>query len=295
MRINISFLRSAALVFAVAASLSACGNVSKNVHANGQAADGLVWPKISDTTPMHKGGTFPGRDSLARVHAGLNKQEIADLIGFPHFSEGVWGVREWNYVFNFRDPAHAESVVTCQFKILFDEQKIAQSFYWSPAPCGDFQQPQVVNEPVSQSPASKPVSKPVSSETFTFASDALFAFGRSTLDDITGDGHARLDKLASNLHDRAGQLRTIRVVGYTDRLGSDAYNQALSLHRADTIKGYLAMHGLDPSIISTQGLGKQNPLRDCAETERNALIACLAPNRRVEIEVSSVLVAQKAD
>ena len=98
MHINIKLLKAVPLLFAAAFALTACGNVSRNVAKDGQSAESVVWPKVTDTTPMHKGGTFPNRSNLMHVHAGLNKQQISDLIGFPHFSEGVWGVREWSYL-----------------------------------------------------------------------------------------------------------------------------------------------------------------------------------------------------
>ena len=253
-----------ALLFASSTVLTACGNVSQNVAKDGRSAQDLVWPKLADTSSMHQGGTFPNRDNLIRVHAGLNKQQIGDLVGYPHFSEGVWGVREWTYVFNFREPVNSTHVVVCQFKVLFDDHKIAQSFYWSPAK-------------------------------LTFSADALFAFDRSSLADITDSGRAQLGMLAQSLKERAGQIQTIRVTGYTDRLGSDAYNDRLSTKRADTVKGYLASQGVDPLIITTHGLGKQNPLKECVDAGRDELVACLAPNRRVEILVMSSRAMQKAD
>ncbi|WP_267224035.1 OmpA family protein [Dyella silvae] len=264
-------------MFAVACVLSACGNVSRNVARDGQSAESMVWPKVTDTTAMHKGGTFPNRDNLLQIHAGLGKPQLADLVGFPHFSEGVWGVREWNYVFNFREPTDSNKVVTCQFKILFDENKIAQSFYWSPESCARFQKP----EP-------KPEAAPAMTiDRFTFATDALFAFDRYSLSDIAGAGRAQLDELVQTLQEHPAQAQSIRVLGYTDRLGSDAYNQTLSQERAETARSYLISHGIDSDLIAAEGLGAANPVKACADAESSQLIACLSPNRRVEILVTS--------
>ena len=91
---------------------------------------------------MHKGGTFPNPANLRQVHEGLNKGQVSDLIGFPHFSEGAWGVREWNYVFNLRKPDGG--IQLCQYKVLFDDDKLARSFYWKPQACAD-----LPNEPIS--------------------------------------------------------------------------------------------------------------------------------------------------
>lgn len=282
MRIKFKFFTVAPLLLATAFVLAACGNVSRNVHQDGQGADSINWPHVSDTTPMHQGGTFPDIDNLVRVHAGLNKQQVSDLIGYPHFSEGVWGVREWNYVFNFREPAQSDHVVTCQFKVLFDNDKLAQRFYWLPEECSRFQRP-------ARAPAPPPVVMPAAgTERFTLNSDALFAFDRAGQSDMSAEGRAKLDQLAKGIALHAGQVQSVRVVGYTDRLGSDAYNDALSQKRADTVKDYLVSRGIDGRLIQAEGRGKRNPVADCVETERSALIACLGANRRVDVLVTAL-------
>ena len=278
-------LTAAPLLLAMAFALAACGNVSHNVHKDGRAADSLLWPNVTDTTPMHKGGTFPNLDNLMRVHAGLNKQQISNLVGYPHFSEGAWGVDEWNYVFNFREPVDGDNVVTCQFKILFDDDKVAQSFYWLPEACARFQKPVRASAPAPVAPVPAPA---VSTERFTLGSDALFAFDRSGSSDMSVDGREKLDQLAKGIELHAGQVQSVRVVGYTDRLGSDSYNDALSQKRADTVKDYLASRGVDRNLIQAEGRGKRNPVADCTNAERNALIACLTANRRVEVLVTAM-------
>ncbi|MET3654784.1 OmpA family protein [Dyella japonica] len=285
MRINFTLVKVAPLLLASVFALSACGNVSRNVHKDGQAADSLVWPKISDITPMHKGGTFPDTNSLARLRAGMSKQQISDLIGFPHFSEGVWGVREWNYVFNFRVPAGSNKVVTCQFKVFFDDNKVAQSFYWAPESCAQFQQVAQV-APVSSSVISAAATMPA--ERYSFSADALFAFDHSSVADILGNGRAELDQFAAKVRQYDRDIKHIQVVGYTDRLGSDGYNQALSEKRANSVRDYLIAHGIDASLFSTEGRGRADPVKDCVGgTSKPSLITCLAPNRRVEILIST--------
>jgi outer membrane protein assembly factor BamE (lipoprotein component of BamABCDE complex) len=116
------------------ASMAACGNLSRNIAADGSYAGQLVWPAPSTVIQLHKGGTFPEVSDLRLVRAGMNKQQIMQLLGPPHFSEGVLGVREWNYLFNFRMPG-SDQPTQCQYKVLFDENKLARSFYWMPASC----------------------------------------------------------------------------------------------------------------------------------------------------------------
>lgn len=253
-------------------ALAACGNVSHRVANDGSTAGELVWPSPDSTTPMHKGGTFPNLANLRLVRAGLNKQQVSDLIGYPHFSEGVWGVREWNYLFNFRQPDTGE-VTVCQFKVLFDEGKLARSFYWKPASCA------AVLETKPPAVAASPVP---AMQKRVLSADALFAFDKGGIDDISPAGHKQLDELASELR---GSGARVQIAGYTDRLGTPAYNLRLSQHRAEAVKQYLATQGVADSRMSTDGRGAADPVKGCSEISRPALIACLAPNRRVEVKI----------
>ena len=255
-------------------ALAACGNVSHRVAHDGGSAAELVWPSPDSTTPMHKGGTFPNLANLRLVRAGLNKQQVSDLIGYPHFSEGVWGVREWNYLFNFRRP-DTDEVTVCQFKVLFDEGKLARSFYWKPESCAALLE---TKAPVTAAPPAPAMQKRV------LSADALFAFDKGSIEDISAAGRGELDALAGELR---GSNARVRITGYTDRLGSPAYNLALSQHRAEAVKDYLATQGVAAARMSADGLGAADPVKGCSETSRPALIACLAPNRRVEVKIDS--------
>lgn len=265
----------AVLLLACLLLLTGCATVSHGVAKDGSHAEQLVWPAPDSVTPMHKGGTFPTISNLQALHEGMNKQQISELIGYPHFEEGVWGVREWNYVFNFRD-AQSEQVTVCQFKILFDESKLARSFYWKPEACSRYMNPPA---PALVAETKAPV------EETTLSADALFAFDRWSAADITDGGRAQLDQLAGKLVGEKDRITHIEVLGYTDRLGGDAYNQTLSQRRADTVMQYLAGHGVPASLIHAEGRGKSEPVVQCSERARRDLIACLAPNRRVVAQV----------
>ena len=258
--------------------LAGCGNVSQGVAKDGSGAQQLVWPAPEAVTPMHHGGTFPELAALRAVHAGMNKQQIAQLIGYPHFEEGIWAVREWNYVFNFRD-ADSDRVSVCQFKILFDHDKLARSFYWKPEDCARYMNP--------PAPTPGPVSTATEQVT-TLSADALFKFDRYSRADITDGGRAQLDHLAEALLAEQDHLVRIHVLGYTDRLGSDAYNQTLSQRRADTVASYLVEKHVPSDRIESDGRGKSDPVVQCPDDQsRTALIACLAPNRRVMVRVET--------
>jgi len=263
----------AAFLCAVLVSLAACGNVSRDVAKDGHGAGQLVWPAPKSATPMHRGGTFPDVDTLRALHAGLNKQQVANLIGYPHFSEGVFAVREWNYLFNFRHPGSTQ-VTVCQYKVLFDADKLAQSFYWKPETCAQLLQA------VATAPAKEQV--------FTLSTDALFAFDKYSVADITNDGKAQLNELAHKLIVAGDGVRNVHITGYTDRLGSASYNDDLSEHRAYAVMHYLVDHGVPEASITAEGLGMTNPVKDCPDGLQTELITCLAPNRRVVVKVDIV-------
>ena len=265
---------------ALVINLAACGTatISRDVARDGSHASELVWPAPDSVTPMHKGGTFPNLDNLRQVMVGQNKSQLVNLIGPPHFDEGVFGVREWNYLFNFRKPG-TDEVTQCQYKILFDENKLARSFYWKPESCAELVNP----------PAPKVAEAPVPKEqTFTLSADALFAFNKSSIDDIRAEGRQQLDVLAGQLAAKSKDIQRIHIVGYTDRLGSESYNATLSEQRAYAVMHYLTQHGVPADSIVAEGHGAADPVAECTDSKRPALIACLAPNRRVVVKVDGV-------
>jgi OOP family OmpA-OmpF porin len=87
----------------------------------------------------------------------------------------------------------------------------------------------------------------------------------------------------------------VLVTGHTDRLGSQQYNQKLSERRAAAVASYLASKGVAKDKIETLGMGKTQPVPGvvCEQKNRKALIACLQPHRRVEVEVKGEIVIRK--
>jgi OOP family OmpA-OmpF porin len=83
-------------------------------------------------------------------------------------------------------------------------------------------------------------------------------------------------------------VEVITAVGHTDRLGSEAYNQKLSERRVAAVKAYLVSKGVEANRISTAGKGEMQPVtkaNECLGAKSAKVIACLQPDRRVEIEV----------
>jgi OOP family OmpA-OmpF porin len=121
----------------------------------------------------------------------------------------------------------------------------------------------------------------ITSQKITFQADALFDFDKAVL---KATGRAKLNDLASKIG--SVNLEVVVATGYTDRIGSDRYNDRLSMRRAQAVKAYLVSKGIPSNRIYTEGKGKRNPVvTSCNQRNHKALIACLAPNRRVEVEV----------
>jgi OOP family OmpA-OmpF porin len=119
----------------------------------------------------------------------------------------------------------------------------------------------------------------------SFNADVLFGFDRAT---ISPSGKRALDKFTTELSDVAYDHVTIE--GHTDRIGTQAYNEKLSLQRADAVKTYLVSRGAIPANkITTVGKGSSQPLTDAGACKglptSAAVIACLEPDRRVDLDV----------
>ena len=168
--------------------------------------------------------------------------------------------------------------------------------YWTPAAaakdpagcqCDKDLLPKEVCEPKpAAAPAPAAAPKPAG-EKITIAADALFDFDKATL---RPEGKAKLDELVSK--SKAIKLEVILVVGHTDRIGSDAYNQKLSERRSAAVKEYLVAKGIEANRVYTEGKGEKQPVTGdkCkkmgAESGKNKkLVECLQPDRRADIEI----------
>ncbi|EKP0307320.1 porin OmpA [Aeromonas veronii] len=143
---------------------------------------------------------------------------------------------------------------------------------------------------VEEAPAPAPQ---VVEKNFALNSDVLFAFGKETL---KPEGVAALNALYQQIVDFQPKDGNAVVVGYTDRIGSDAYNQKLSEARARTVANFLVSKGMAASKVAIEGRGEANPVTGTkcnGVTAKAQLISCLAPDRRVEVRVSGVQEVQK--
>lgn len=136
-------------------------------------------------------------------------------------------------------------------------------------------------------PAPKPPA--VVTANFTLPDDALFHFGKSGQADLLPGGQEKLAALAGALK-AFSKIQAVKVVGHTDRLGRDAFNDRLSAARAATVLAHLQSLGIKAVVASAQGVGKREPVTNSCSNKlaRSALITCLQPDRRVTIEVAGI-------
>ena len=175
-----------------------------------------------------------------------------------------------------------------------EEGIIAQSQYYEEEagakPAETIGEPQQTDEMMAQEAAQDPtpVVLPV---TITLEAEPWFDFDRSA---VRSDGRSKLDELVNGL--QQVEYDTILVVGHADRIGTEGYNEALSMRRANAVKSYLAGKGVPLNRIRIEGRGEFEPSTDantCGNLRRRKLIECLQPDRRVEVTVTGQRMAQK--
>jgi OmpA-OmpF porin, OOP family len=156
--------------------------------------------------------------------------------------------------------------------------------------------PPVAVAPAPAAPPAAPKPEPAKPEApkkpalITVTATGLFEFNQAIL---TPQARAKLD---NEVVGRAKDFATVALVhvdGHADRLGSARYNQELSEKRAEAVQAYLVSKGFDASKIETLGSGKTNQVKSCPDkkggkAQRKALIECLAPNRRVVVEMKGM-------
>jgi OOP family OmpA-OmpF porin len=143
-------------------------------------------------------------------------------------------------------------------------------------------EPKVAAAPAAPAAPAPAAAKPMG-EKITVAADALFDFNKATL---RPEGMKKLDEVAAKSQSLV--LEVVIAVGHADRIGSAAYNQKLSEKRAAAVKDYMVKKGIPANRIYTEGKGSKQPVTkpdQCKGAKSAKVIACLQPDRRVDIEI----------
>ena len=171
--------------------------------------------------------------------------------------------------------------------------------YWSPSMATVEWDPDLVPKPPPPpAPAAVPPPPPPPApapapapqvQKITLASKALFDCDKYTL---KPEGKAAIDSEILSKLAGVQKLELVLVTGHTDRIGTQQYNQKLSERRADSVRDYLVSKGVPKDKIETLGMGKTQPIPGvvCDMKMSKELIACLAPNRRVDVEVKGEII-----
>ena len=137
---------------------------------------------------------------------------------------------------------------------------------------------------VAPPPPPPPIVRAPERRRVSFSADSLFTFDKS---DVRPEGREALDRFAKELI--GTQFEVVNVEGHTDRLGTPTYNQKLSVRRAEAVKAYLVSTGLNASKVTAVGKGETTAVTKPGDCQGNKatrkLIACLQPDRRVDVEV----------
>jgi OOP family OmpA-OmpF porin len=187
---------------------------------------------------------------------------------------------EWERyrVSNVADGRHAVNVASVSLVFPFGRAM-------QPAPRQEVAAAPYVAPPPAPMPAPVVVPAEPVPQRVSFSAESLFGFDK---EQIRPEGQRDLDTFTQSL--QGTQYDTIQITGHTDRLGSSEYNQRLSERRAMAVKNYLVtVRGLEASRITATGLGETQPVtraEDCVGERRTAaLVACLQPDRRVDVDV----------
>lgn len=247
----------------------------------------IKFPQKDKAAPFLKAHFYANEGDLNDMAVGLTREQVRLLVGSSQLHASIVTAHSMSYIFKFSELDKHELV--CQYLIQFDDQQRVSGSYLDSQACVDHLHPPRPGSSSTQTEAGAQTSTPTplplpDQPKLSIPTNMLFGFDQSRLKDLPESVKDTLRTFADQLKSNDATLNSVTITGYTDRIGDDAYNVKLSTARAETIKDYLVVRGVDAAKINVDGKGSAAPVVQCSETNPKKLVACLAPNRRVDIE-----------
>ena len=209
---------------------------------------------------------------LASLRVGDSQHDVDALLGTPYSVEHLADGTRWEY--NISVPTSPTAFMGCQYRLEFDSQGKLRSSDWRKSVCDLLYQQSIAMTPEA--------SQSSRVEVFSLLSDVLFSFNQYRL---SANGVQSLDRFVDQVLTRY-HSPVITITGHTDKIGTAEANLTLSKWRAREVGKRFLQKGVPESRLLIKGLGEIAPIVECESSmEDKALINCLGPNRRVEIEI----------